>query len=153
MMEADSVHAQLEKMFKSAIVYTPSDYVYLMRQARPQQPYHVKVLDYNFFSNFEQMPSNVTSIRPGTKAGEATVNEIRGLTYDNGEILYKLRQSDAWIVLQKRIAPRRGVVHVFPVPLYSEPIKISKDKFNHLQELKSLLPPDYHGFYDVLPHD
>ncbi|KAL5237223.1 hypothetical protein ACI65C_004633 [Semiaphis heraclei] len=42
MMEADSVHSTLEKIFKPPI-YSPSDYIARMRLARPKQPYNIKV--------------------------------------------------------------------------------------------------------------
>ena len=86
-----------------------------MEQARRQQPYHAKVLNNNFFSNFEQLPSNIASIRTRTKASEAIVDDIRCLKYYNGEILYKLRHLDAWIVLQKRISQEevRLACHLF----------------------------------------
>lgn len=41
MMEADSVHSTLEKIFKPPI-YSPSDYIARMRLARPKQPYILK---------------------------------------------------------------------------------------------------------------
>jgi hypothetical protein len=154
MMEADSVHAQLDRMFKRAIIYAPSDYIYLMRQARPQQPYRVKILDYNFFFNFE-VPSNVSSIRPNDRTCEATVNQIRGLRYADGEIGYKLRHPHEWTIMHKRIVLTRGVNRLNPplMPLYASTLKISKDKYKHLQELKVLLPLEYHAFYDSLQHD
>jgi hypothetical protein len=68
MMEADTVHAQLDRTFKHAVIYAPSDYVCLLRQIRPQQPYRLKLLDYNLFSNFEALPTNVSSIRPSEKS-------------------------------------------------------------------------------------
>ncbi|KAG8333225.1 hypothetical protein J6590_005982 [Homalodisca vitripennis] len=37
--------------------------------------------------------------------------------------------------------------------LYSARLKIPRSKFNHLQELKMILPSDYHAFYDNLPHN
>ncbi len=151
MMEADAVHAQLGRFFKSAIIYAPSDYIILMRQARPEQPYHVKELNYTFFNNFEDVPTNVSTIRPGI----ATVNEIRGLKYDNGEIAYKLRHPDDWCILHKRALPTRGVARVLSrlSPLHSSSPKISKSKYNDLQVLKALLPREYHNFYDSLLHD
>jgi hypothetical protein len=79
MMEVDSVHAQLDRLFKNAVIYAPSDYVFIMRQARPQQPFNVKILDHTFFFNYDSMATNVTSIRPGLRAGEATVTDIRAL--------------------------------------------------------------------------
>ena len=36
--------------------------------------------------------------------------------------------------------------------LYVLSIPIKKTKYQHLQQLKSVLPQDYHSFYDLLPH-
>jgi hypothetical protein len=79
MMEVDSVHAQLDRLFKHAVIYAPSDYVCIMQQARPQQPFNVKILDHTFFVNYESLATNVLTIRPGFRAGEATVTDIRAL--------------------------------------------------------------------------
>ncbi len=65
MMEADSVHAVLEKKFKNHSIYTPTDYVCLMRNARLEQPYEVEHLDYRFFKKYDGLPTNLSSIRPG----------------------------------------------------------------------------------------
>jgi hypothetical protein len=65
MMEADAVHSVLERKFKSHAIYAPSDYIYLMRQARLSQPYEVEQLNYSFFMNYEDVPSKISSIRPG----------------------------------------------------------------------------------------
>lgn len=48
MMEADSIHSTLEKIFKPPI-YSPLDYVARMRLARPKQSYNIKVLNFDFF--------------------------------------------------------------------------------------------------------
>ena len=40
-----------------------------------------------------------------------------------------------------------------PPPLYSCPLPIPARIFNDLQELKTVLNPDHHPFYDSLPHN
>ncbi len=37
--------------------------------------------------------------------------------------------------------------------LYMSPLKIKAQKYKHLQELKRVIPADFHAFYDALPHD
>jgi hypothetical protein len=37
-----------------------------------------------------------------------------------------------------------------PNPLYDGPRKIKKEKYQHLQSLKEVIPADYHSFYDGL---
>lgn len=48
MMEVDSVHSTIEQYIKPPI-YAPSDYLTRIRQARPQKPYDVKSIHYDFF--------------------------------------------------------------------------------------------------------
>ena len=40
-----------------------------------------------------------------------------------------------------------------PTQLYNSRRKIASSKYTHFQELKSVIPSDYHSFYDALPHD
>ncbi|KAJ8891999.1 hypothetical protein PR048_004564, partial [Dryococelus australis] len=89
MMEADSVHAMLDKYFKLPIS-SLSDYVARMRLARPAKPYKVYVLDYNFFKNCEAVATNFTSLQPGKKSSDPVITDIRALKYlSSSEILYK----------------------------------------------------------------
>lgn len=76
MMEADSVHATLEQYFKSPI-NSPSDYIARMRLARPKQPFNVNVVDFNFFLEYDDLDTNLQSLRPGKKTGDPTVTHIR----------------------------------------------------------------------------
>lgn len=81
MMEADSVHATLEKYFIPPI-NSPSDYVARMRAARPAHPYDVHVVDFSFFKNYEKIQTNLPSLRPGkNRAGDPVVTDIRALKY------------------------------------------------------------------------
>ena len=36
--------------------------------------------------------------------------------------------------------------------MYKTPMRITSTKWQHLQQLKKVLPKDYHHFYDALPH-
>ncbi|CAG5019624.1 unnamed protein product [Parnassius apollo] len=118
-MEVDSVHSTLEKKFKAPI-FTPMDYVSRMRQCRPSQPYVVHYLDLNFSKNYEEVPGNFTTIRPGRRFGDATVNDIRGILYVNGEVQYKVRHSYEWEALPQRTINSREPVA--PARLYNSPI-------------------------------
>ncbi|KAH9632642.1 hypothetical protein HF086_008469, partial [Spodoptera exigua] len=139
MMEVDSVHSTIEQYIKPPI-FAPSDYITRIRQARPQKPYDVKSIHYDFFLNFEEMESNLKSIRPGKKKGDPVVVDIRGLKYlSDGSVFYRLRHVDEWSVLpQRRNNQRNGLVS--PNRLYRSPLKITESKFKHLQELKMFYP-------------
>ena len=74
------------------------------------RPYIVKYLSHVFFLNFDGI-NTLKSIRPGDKAGDPVVTDIRVLRYEPDD--------DEWA----------------PIPmspwLYSEKLKISKQKYQH----------------------
>lgn len=146
-MEADSVHSTLEALFKPPIC-SPGDYVCRMRAARPKRPYKIFQIDHTFFMDFESQPNNLNSIRLGKKVGDPSVVDIRALQYlSSGAVRIKTRHSRDWTDLPQR----RPIKPSVPLaPLYESARKIKKDKFSHLQELKSVLPVEYHPFYDSL---
>lgn len=86
----------------------------------------------------------------GKKSGEPTVNMIRALAYDpSGIIYYKTNINDDYNVLPQRTQQKFRDIE--PSQLHTERIPISKKKWEHLQELKFLLPADCHSFYDNIP--
>ena len=87
------------------------------------------------------MVSNFKRIRPGQKAGESVVSDIRALLYKpTGEVGYKLRHSEEYtdLPLKRACALRDGSTEL--PRLYARRLKLKKDKFHHLQQLKSLIP-------------
>lgn len=148
MMEVDSVHSTIEHYIKPPI-YAPQDYITRMRQARPKQPYDIRVIHYDFFKDYEKLTTNYQSIRPGKRKGDPTVNDVRGFLYSStGEVYFKLRHPQDYIMLPQR----RHIPQVYPEPatLYDSPLVITKSKFDQLQELKPFIDRDYHPFYDCL---
>ncbi|WAR29717.1 hypothetical protein MAR_003285 [Mya arenaria] len=97
--------------------------------------------------------SYYSTIRPGTKVGDPVVTNIRLLQYNtNGEIQFKLLFHDEFSNLPRR-ARRSDVVNQDPTPLHCGPLAIKRSKFQHLMELKSVVPADYHPFFDNLNHN
>ena len=140
----------LLQVFGKGDIYAPSDYLVLMRTARSKQPYTVHSVSHTFFKDYDSLPGNFASIRPGKKAGDPTVSDVRGLLYlPSGIVCYKLRHTQEWVELPCR----RRVQHSSPGQLYKAPLKINADKFKNLQELKSVMPADCHDFYDGLLHE
>lgn len=148
MMEVDSVHSTIEHYIKPPI-YAPQDYITKIRQARPKQPYDIRVVHYDFFKDYENISTNYQSIRPGKRKGDPTVNDIRAFKYmSSGDVYFKLRHPEDYIILpQRRQVPQE---YPEPVPLYHGPLEITQSKFNQLQELKPFIDRDYHPFYDCL---
>lgn len=150
MMEVDSVHSAIEHYIKPPI-YAPQDYVTKMRQARPKQPYDIRVVHYDFFKDYENLVTNYQSIRPGKRKGDPTVNDIRSFKYTpSGDVYFKLRHPEDYTILpQRRQVPQE---YPEPAPLYEGPLEITQSKFNQLQELKPFIDRDYHPFYDCLKY-
>lgn len=90
------------------------------------------------------------SICPGRKSGDPVVTDLIRLQYNpTGKIKYIL---DYFAELQPLLSrPKKNVGVVFP-PLNSEPVKIPKNKWKDLQDIKFVIPHDCYSYYDVLSH-
>ena len=156
-MECNSVHSVIERKKKNRDIYVPAQYVQLIEDAKTKSPpYKVRYIDHTFFKDFSTV-REYSSIRPGRKAGDPTVVDLRCLRYlPSGEIHWKLRHADDW---NEQLPSRKGSSHhQRPAtldqlkPLYQSSLKIKSDKFKDLQFLKQVILPDYHAFYDNLAH-
>lgn len=93
-----------------------------------------------------------SSIVPGRRPGDPNVTDIRALKYSpEGVIYYKTDFNDSYKLLSQR-TKRIDFSSVKYKRLYSERLKIKKSKYDHLQQLKPLLPRDGWDFYDNLPY-
>ncbi|KAJ4426351.1 hypothetical protein ANN_27165, partial [Periplaneta americana] len=91
-------------------------------------------------------------ILPGNKAGDPTVTHLRYRRYNpSGVIDYKHFYEDDWQPLPKRMNNQNKPDTSVP-RLYNELIKVNTEKFVHLQQLKCVIPRDFHPFYNNLPH-
>ncbi|XP_036340385.1 uncharacterized protein LOC118749699 [Rhagoletis pomonella] len=150
-MECDSTHSLIQRKINKRQINLPSELSGLIRESR-KNPFPLKVhhVDYKYFLDYESIPKRYVSIRPGKKSGEPTVNMIRALAYDpSGIIYYKTNINDDYNVLPQRTQQKFRDIE--PSQLHTERIPISKKKWEHLQELKFLLPADCHSFYDNIP--
>jgi hypothetical protein len=151
-MEVDSVHSTIERCINRRPIYSPSNYVELFRFARAKQPYDVMYLDHTFFGDFSSL-KYYDNIRPGNKVGDPVVTDIRCLRYlPEGLIQYKLSFDDEFNDLPKRRNAKVPSGDEDVAPLYRQPLQIKNTKYEHLQQLKSVIPKDYHAFYDSLSH-
>lgn len=155
-MECDSVHSVIERKLRKTPIYTPQMYVDNIRIAKTTEPkYNCKYVDHSFFNSYDNL-NYYTSIRPGSGVGEAAVTDLRVLRYNvDGTIEYKLNHSDATFEAIPR--PRKARVSIVsesdvPTKLYRNSLPIKKAKYEHLMQLKSVIPPEFHGYYDNLPH-
>lgn len=150
-MECDSMHSTIERKMKMDII-TPRDYMIILQTARIQpKPYHVKMVKHDEILKLNG--SYLLSIRPGKKAGDPTVHDLRALQFSSdGKVHYKLSFSEnsVWEALPQRVqVPNESMawIRMFPCAL---PIK--ERKFQDLQSMKQVMPPECHHFFDNLPH-
>lgn len=79
------------------------------------------------------------------------MTDVRAFRYHpDGKIYYKLNFDDDWNSLPQRSKKLTEEV-VWP-QMYSEERKIKKQKWQHLQLLKSVLPSDCHSYYDNIKY-
>lgn len=71
----------------------------------------------------------------------------------NGTMDFKIQHSADWTPFSKH----QQIQHTTSTspavtPLYTESLKIKEMKYRHLQDLKEIIPKDFHSFYDNLKH-
>ncbi len=147
-MECDSMHSTIERKIVTDI-FTPRDYMLILQTARIRPfPYKVKQMKYSDF--MKMSGSSFVSIRPGKKAGDPTVHDLRGIKFESkGAVQCKISFTEDWKDLPQRIHMIKDLQWV---PMFSQALPISARKFDDLQSMKHVIPPDCHHFYDALPH-
>lgn len=151
-MEVDSMHSSIERKIKNRNINVPADYISIIESAR-NNPYYVQYLEHDFFKAFGQLTS-YKSIRPGRMAGDPKVTDIRALMYSpSGNISYKLRFTEPWALLPQRKGDFTAKNFDEMQNLHQGRLKIKAKKYHDLQQIKEVLPADFRGYYDNLPHD
>ena len=149
-MEVDSIHSVIERKLKNRSIYYPGDYTEIMRECRPAAPFKVKEVMCDFFKDFTGI-KYVDSIRPGRRAGEPQVHNLRVLRYlPTPAIEYKTDFSDEFSPLPQRMHQRLNDWEIRQ--LHQQALCIKPTKYQHLQQLKAVIPHVYHAFYDDLRH-
>lgn len=86
----------------------------------------------------------------GKKVGDPKVTHIRCLQYEpDGKVLYKLHFDDEFKLLSQTT---KNQTIFEPKFLHDKRIPVSNSKWKQLQDLKPVLPPECHSFYDNIPH-
>lgn len=161
-MECDSAHAKIEKMLKKRSIFVPQDYIDITTKARKtvivnnirrECPFEAVYLRHDFFLNFaDKSKLRFKSIRPGVKPRDPTVSNLRSMIYlPSGKIKYKIDFDDEYQDLPRKMIPFNSEKHE-PQKLHQDRLKIKKSKFDHLQQLKPIIPIKHHNFYDSLQY-
>lgn len=151
-MECDSVHARIENTLKGREIYIPHDYVRYTELARKKpSPYVAEKLSFSDFKDFSAKKyQRYPTIRPGRIKNDPVVTDLRVLRYlPNGDIEYKVNFDKDYKLLPQRKKSEQFTSPVYPT-LHRAALPIETRKWQHLQELKSVIPSEYHHYYDTL---
>ncbi|KAJ8026795.1 hypothetical protein HOLleu_31736 [Holothuria leucospilota] len=92
-MECDSMHSTIERKMVHKI-FTERDYVVILQSARMRPALH-KVRQMRHYEFMKMDSMHMASIRPGTKDGDSTVHDLRGIMYESDrQVKFKLAFSD-----------------------------------------------------------
>lgn len=152
-MECDSTHALIERRLEGRLINLPSEFISVIQEARKKPfPLEVEYVSHEFFKKYDDKRiMRYDSIRPGKVKNDPTVSDLRALKYlPDGTILYKTDYKEEYKVLPQRSKPVS--TDVILEQLHKNRIPIDFQKWKHLQELKPVLSPDTHTFYDFIPH-
>lgn len=152
-MECDAVHSLIERKLKGRVIELPSDYIKATQEARNKPlPLEAVYITHDFFLDYGDQNTWVyNSIRPGKKANDPTVSNLKHLKYNfySQKIEYKIDFDHELQLLPARSLKYPDIVQY--KALHNSRLKIKQTKWKHLQEIKSVLSKDCHDFYDNLP--
>lgn len=155
-MEVDSIHAVIENKIHNQPIHLPSDFIKIAASARSNpSPIEQKEVTFDFVKNFSQRKLLMyNSIRPGSKTGDPVVTDIRAIKYKSGNISVKIKSfdNDFFDLPQRKRRNEVASLSEFQQS-HQAPLKITHTKWNHLQDLKAVIPSDCHPFYDSLPYE
>ena len=148
--EVDSVHSTIERKLKNRQIYWPHDYLSAMKECREKNPYQIIEMKHDDFFDFTAI-KYIDSVRPGKKPGEPQVHDLRVLKYtEDRNVYFKTSYGDDFAQLPQRIKTPSDKFEFHKA--HRDRLCIKKTKFQHLQQIKPVLPGLYHKFYDDLPH-
>lgn len=121
-MECDAVHAAIERKLKNREIHLPSDYITVTKETRIKLfSYEAIQVNYDFVMDYINKSNwRYSTIRPGRKAGDPVVVDLRVIQYrPDGTINYKINFDDDWTELPVRPKKLNSVtqlcmLHQFP---------------------------------------
>lgn len=163
--EGDSAHSAISSAIESGgDIFVPSQLHPIMKLARRKQPYNVNALRYDDFFDFKKLSQSIRllSIKT-TDAGDSfkwtEMMELKVVKDKPTQIFFKsshnIHSEYSSITLKRKLDNLKDMQLSI---LNSEPIKISKEKYNDLMALCNGATPvirilEHAQFYKNLPHD
>ena len=164
-MEGDSVHATIERSTRHSDMFSPSDWMVGVRNAKVNPPrYVVRELENKDVLDFKEFTDNCVSNRNRAEDGtKVKWNDIHSFQYRKEEptkIFFKYEISQPEynsIDIQSgrnRGAKLKSIKNYHLKQLYSSLVPISDAKYKDLMTLckKNVIPHIHHRFYSDLPH-
>lgn len=162
--EGDSMHAVIENAKKGKVIYTPDQWVTLIRCAKVKgEPYTVFEMSYNDFLDFKPLVEN-TFLNWKTESDDKTLikwNNIKELSVNfeyphSLQIKYNLNSTD-FIQINLIKKGQRGrhyniIKRLVPIAAYTKQLSVEEAKIKDLISLckNGLIPKTYHAFYENL---
>ncbi|KAJ0174387.1 hypothetical protein K1T71_010533 [Dendrolimus kikuchii] len=156
-MECDNMHSTIERASEYAKIYTPDDWQNVIRLARKDNPYKVKVMEHTDFLDFKALRSTII---PNTmKAIDGTVLKwanVRWLRFDKDiphSFFFKFNYWEEFkeVKLKEKVTRSERNSHI--TKLYPGQILIKQVKHIDLMALcqDGTTPKNHHYYYKNLP--
>lgn len=158
--EGDSVHALIERQKKGKVIYTPDQWIMLIKMAKViGDPYIVKEVCQNSVYDLKKLINKERNWTKDEKGNNIKWNEIRQIkihkeTPNLIHCRYDFEEENEYILNLEKPSRKKNVsIKRDLVRAYNKPLPISKKKYEHLQFLcKKGVPEIYHQFYQNLPY-
>ena len=140
-MEVESLHSAIESKLKGRQIFWTAEYIDVITAARREHLYKVKQVDHSFFSQLNVsaafVQAVVLEILKLWTYGVCNTSRMvrwtaRSTTVTSGDPTTKTEKEQSWWQYDHQ--------------MYKAPMRIMSTKWYHLQQLKKVLPKDYHHF-------
>lgn len=156
-LPCDRDFALIEKRKKVCKVFVPSQWKYVIADARLEKPFEVVEMQRNDFKDFSCLDKNIK------RDPKQKVTEVKWLKFSSDEpTMIKVRKShnliQPWVTHSfcKAFARLRNLdsgIRPENIPqLYEDAIKIKKEKYNDLMDMVLYLREEFKEFYINLAH-
>lgn len=158
-MEVDSMHSAIECSKKGLTVFSPPEWLSIIRNARKDQPYFIKEINHKSFYDLKKLKNDRIEGDFKSNANNKKVEwlKIRWLQFRKSKpnTIYYKQDFEREKFEKIKVSFKEGADEVVPIRKYKKKIKLSENKLNDLLKLckNGTIPPFYHAFYNNLKSD